>query len=73
MSDKYTPRFRPEVYLKFLNEKMLSIFSAMNNYRPFIVSYLTVDEKGTHDQYGGCIEECLDQAILDIQFEKEFK
>jgi hypothetical protein len=74
--DKYLPRFRPEVYLRFLN--------AMHR-REIIFECKFCDEKiyclespnvfsdeDSHFYFEGkSIEECLDQAILATGFEKE--
>lgn len=74
---KYLPRFKPEVYLRFLN-KYEHVWDH-DELEKYLKIYLEDEwqDNGTYmtrHQYvvsGKCLEECLDQAILATGFENE--
>jgi hypothetical protein len=64
--NKYLPRFKPEVYLRFLNQKSIELFDS-GKYKNIIIFHAIEKNKN----YSGLsIEECLDQAILATRFEE---
>jgi hypothetical protein len=72
--NKYQPRFKPEDYLKLLNKNSFLFIYNSRVGKPVLEIY-GMTESGTsyrrsrHQEKS--IEECLDQAILTIGFEKE--
>lgn len=68
----YQPRFKPEVYLKILNYADATKFcsnvslSTSTNIQGLVIWI----DGGIYSLEGSCIEECLDQAILETGFDK---
>lgn len=74
MSDKYQPKFKPEVYLKFLNNKdyhYIFVPQAMTENFLFILRDKdeAINSAVGSEWLGFCIEECLDKAILATRFD----
>ncbi len=61
-TNNYRPRFRPEVYLRFLNE--------IDDFRvDYAITFLTL-MFDAREFKGSRLEECLDQAIIATKFEE---
>lgn len=70
---KYLPRFKPEVYLRFLNKytDFSSFTSADNKIYYMNFTYDNGENIISIKANGRSIEECLDQAILATGFERD--
>lgn len=78
---KYLPRFKPEVYLRFLNNVgefnlYANLYYDLENEesRNQDVGYgfeISCDDGASMMIEGNSIEECLDQAILATRFERD--
>jgi hypothetical protein len=64
---KYKPRFRAEVYLKFLNSHGINIIIHAELMK--IVQIKDQDNTWLAEYDCHCVQEGLDQAIADLKFE----
>lgn len=74
MNNKYQPKFKPEVYLRFLNQKDVKTYKGVSGSTileipPKMEKFISKNNKKFRF-FGMSIEECLDQAILATEFEK---
>lgn len=60
----YRARFKPEVYLKFLNANHIFELTIIDD------AELSLYATGCKSIDGCCAEECLDKAILESGFDK---